>query len=375
MSALRTDASNMVICSLVADAATMGLHWIYNAQDILEKVSSGPTGKAAFFQPPSCPFYQYETGRLSPYGDEIIPFLRSFTLDKGIVKSSAASVSYEFFRTYTGRLNHVTKAFVENRDAGKPWEECPIVDHQAQGIIKMPLTVARYAGHPDLFDRVTDVVEVIHRSDPSLEASRLLAVILERILLTGATPEEAIQWAAGSGGQRVFTPAMTEMISLVANDALIHELTDFYAKLAAAPLMASILRTKNLSSSLDSLDEGDKGYLASLSLPLSEEGKKSYTLSETVAALGLSCAVPGCLLSSLVIARRTSSLEEAVEANILAGGDNCSRAIVVGALWSRSAGTGDGAGVLAKWNRCVKEDVLQEIISSAQDIVASNQYL
>lgn len=186
----------------------------------------------------------------------------------------------------------------------------------------------------------------------------------------------------------MFTPAMTEMISLVANDALIYELTDFYAKLAAAPLsepperfkrmglmakiVASILRTKNLSSSLDGLDEGDKGYLASLSLPLSEEGKKSYTLSETVAALGLSCAVPGCLLSSLVIARRTSSLEEAVEANILAGGDNCSRAIVVGALWSRSAG---GAGVLAKWNRCVKEDVLQEIISSAQDIVASNQYL
>lgn len=79
----------------------------------------------------------------------------------------------------------------------------------------------------------------------------------------------------------------------------------------------------------------------------------------------------------LVIARRTSSLEEAVEANILAGGDNCSRAIVVGALWSRSAAAGDGgaAGVLAKWNQCVKEDVLQEIVSSAQDIAASNQYL
>ena len=59
------------------------------------------------------------------------------------------------------------------------------MDHQAQGIIKMPLTVARYAGHPDLFDRVTDVVEVIHRSDPSLESSKLLAVILEKILLSG----------------------------------------------------------------------------------------------------------------------------------------------------------------------------------------------
>ena len=219
-----------------------------------------------------------------------------------------------------------------------------------------------------------------------------------------ATPEDAMQWAAGGGGgldtdtsdvmssrRRVFTPDMTDMISLVTNDALIYELTDYYARLAGTPLsepserfkrmglmakiVASVLRTKNLSSSLDGLDEGDKGYLASLSLPLpssssSSSSGNSYTLSDTVAALGLSCAVPGCLLSSLVIARRTSSLEEAVEANILAGGDNCSRAIVVGALWSRAA-----TGVLNKWTPCVKEDVLQEITNSAQEIVNNNQYL
>ena len=102
MSDLRIDASNMIICSLAADAATMGLHWIYNSQDILAKVSASQTGKATFFQPPSCPFYQYETGRLSPYGDEIIPFLRSFASDKGIVKNSAAMASYEFFKSYSG---------------------------------------------------------------------------------------------------------------------------------------------------------------------------------------------------------------------------------------------------------------------------------
>ena len=107
MSSLRTDASNMIVCSLVADAATMGLHWIYNSQDILEKVSSRATGKAAFFQPPSCPFYQYETGRLSPYGDEIIPFLNSFVSDKGIVKDSAASASYGFFKSYSGKYQMV----------------------------------------------------------------------------------------------------------------------------------------------------------------------------------------------------------------------------------------------------------------------------
>ena len=178
---------------------------------------------------------------------------------------------------------------------------------------------------------------------------------------------------------------MKEILALVTNDALIHQLTDYNARLAAVPLgnpserfkrmglmakiVASAMRLKDLSSSLDSLDDADKEYLGSLSLPLSEEGK-SYTLSETVAALGLSCAVPGCLLSSLVVARRTTSLEEAVEANILAGGDNCSRAIVVGALWSRAA----AAEVLAGWTRSMKEDVMREIASSAQEIVQSNQY-
>lgn len=31
----------------------------------------------AFFNPPSCPFYEYEAGQLSPYGDEALPLLRS----------------------------------------------------------------------------------------------------------------------------------------------------------------------------------------------------------------------------------------------------------------------------------------------------------
>jgi len=38
----------------------MPLHWIYDAEKIKELV--GEKESPAFFEPPSCPFYTYETG-------------------------------------------------------------------------------------------------------------------------------------------------------------------------------------------------------------------------------------------------------------------------------------------------------------------------
>lgn len=58
----------------------------------------------------------------------------------------------------------------------------------------------------------------------------------------------------------------------------------------------------------------------------------------------------GVLIGSLYIARTSSSLEDAVEANILAGGDSCSRGILVGALFGAySPLTGDDDAIPAKW--------------------------
>lgn len=181
-------AERMIVGSLLSDAATMGLHWIYNQNDIAEKVLTRG-GSPAFFNPPACPFYTYEAGSLSPYGDEIVPFLRSMATEGEFVPQSAATASYEFFKTYTGRLNHPSKHFVESWDAGKGWEDCACVDHQAQGIIKTPLLVARYAGSAELDLKIKSAVDVLQVSELSISASKLSAKILERILLTGCERE------------------------------------------------------------------------------------------------------------------------------------------------------------------------------------------
>ena len=297
------------------------------------------------------------------------------------------SMSSFFLRFLIGRLNHVTKAFVENRDAGKTWDECPIEDHQAQGIIKMPLTVARYAGSPDLFQIVDGVVNVIHRSAVSVLSSRLLALILERILLSTDSPRDAISWAGSPEATSRLSPGSIEIIRFILNDSLINEYASFTIRFGKAPLASqperyrrmkiqsnivrSLMKTSNLQEALDSLPSEDKEYVDGCLLTVPDTESTSATLSQVVGALGLSCEVPGALLSSLYIARWSSNYAEAVEANILAGGDNCSRSLVIGGLF----GGASGQIIPEDYLRQMHEAALAEMCSLASEIAASNTNL
>jgi hypothetical protein len=52
-----------VLGSLVADAATMGVHWIYQTDKLAALLQSkGRANRPEFFEPPSCPFYQVAPG-------------------------------------------------------------------------------------------------------------------------------------------------------------------------------------------------------------------------------------------------------------------------------------------------------------------------
>jgi hypothetical protein len=48
-----------------------------------------------------------------------------------------AEESYAFLKAYEGRLNHVSKLFIEAKEAGKPLAELGADDSQAHGIVKV----------------------------------------------------------------------------------------------------------------------------------------------------------------------------------------------------------------------------------------------
>jgi hypothetical protein len=402
MSSLATNVSKkerarmMILGGFLADAATMGLHWVYDQKEIADLVSTR-NQSGVFFNPPINKYYNYENGRLSPYGDENLPLVDYLATSKNSFDTEAFSTTaYNFFSGYGGRLNHAIKQFVENRSAGKPFAECVAVDHQANGIIKMPLIVARYgsrsgagdgSGSAILMDAAEKSVRSLQDSDMSVAAAQLLALVLERVLDTGCTPEEAVRWA----GESDVAPAEVKpALAFVLNDALLLQWTHLRATLLnreggaalagrlfpvvlaspAASVEAAVGALLQVQSDGESsgglFSDEEKGFLSAAletaaGLDLPDEG---YSLQTRVAAMGLSCALPASLLGVLHIALNAESYEEAMTENILCGGDNCSRSIVLGGLFGASA-----SSLPEEWKAGVESALWARLESSAEQVV------
>ncbi|EFJ50062.1 hypothetical protein VOLCADRAFT_89044 [Volvox carteri f. nagariensis] len=326
---VRRRAIGAVLGALVADAATMGLHWIYDLEKIRELVSEqGRSEEPAFFQPPSCPYYQYESGSLSPYGDELLPVLQYMTIGPGSHRDGTldgpgfAQYLAEYYANYTGRLNKSSRAMMEALlQGGHGWPECGDPrDTQANNFVKVVPLVARYAGQPGrLVGAVDAAVRAQQNNDEAVMYALVAALVLERVVL-GSSISDATQWAADGA------PGSGVALSRSALEAL-----------------RAVVRHHHSGTALRDL----------LYAPGSSSQAGSW---------GPSCANPGALQGALLGALQASPLVRSrssdslmsggggggddtafargVRANLLLGGDNCSRGILLGALLGAEAGLG-----------------------------------
>ena len=63
------------------------------------------------------------------------------------------------------------------------------------------MLVARYAGHPELLEKVEKAVRVHQANDISVSAALAMAKILERVVL-GSNVPDAIAWASKEGSDK-----------------------------------------------------------------------------------------------------------------------------------------------------------------------------
>jgi ADP-ribosylglycohydrolase len=268
-----------VVGSLVADAATMGLHWIYNTQRIKEIVGEG---HPEFFIPPSCPFYSYESGRNTPYGEQALHLLEFLAAHEKFDPEQYSKLAYEYFNgPYTGRLDHSLKGFIENMKNGRNWPQCGSNDDQANGLAKIAPVVALYAGKPELLARAEEAIRVTQNTDKAVAAGLAGARILEKIIL-GSSPREAIQ-------------------------ATLQELRD---------------DKRHNPNSADSL----VADAIEMALSLADQ-----THAAAVARIGSSCAFPLSLQNAVHLLVTETDFVRGVRASMLAGGDNASRLLFAGA--------------------------------------------
>ena len=125
--------------AFVADAASMGTHWIYDPVQMLQAVPSPEAPE--FKDPPNPSFYSssefkghYGSGMLSPYGEQLL-FVTEFSAAMlSIDGSKMSDAMLEWANTFGGRPDHATTEFVKNMKEGKIYPECGADDDQGKFI-------------------------------------------------------------------------------------------------------------------------------------------------------------------------------------------------------------------------------------------------
>ena len=280
----------------------------------------------------SAVFYTYANGTLSPYGAEAAGLVRSLAKHGKLLPEKYAEESAEEFKAYPGRLNSISKTYLaqcvpavwvlqlacadatrfRRWDAGARWPSCGVAgDTQAHCLVRVPALVARYAGKPELRTAVADAV-LVHQTHPApADYALAYAALLERVVL-GAPLADALKWAAFDKGNPLFDE-----------------------------------QRKQAQDALADLDVDPR---------------------DIVSKYGISCSLPGPFVGPLAIVFSAGgNFETAVRANIVAGGDSCSRAAVVGGLCGAAGGM---AALPAAWRAKVTdwkelEDCADKIIAAA----------
>jgi hypothetical protein len=318
-------ATAAILGGFLADAAAMPLHWIYDTNEIARLVG---TGVPEFFNPPSCPFYNYQPGMNTPYGQQDMVYLRVGAAAGAFPPTAVEAAYYAQYKAggpaAQGKwyFDESTKEFVANEEAGNTWPACGGNDNQADAIAHMVAVVALYAGNTsEMLAQVDTVIRVTQNTDDAAAFGNGAARILEYVLL--------------------------------------YNMTGFDAVAAAAADMMSPTRAQPYPE--------DAALATGLLAMLAEVGESNMAVC---AQVGSSCDYPHNLLTGAhLIAQLGAGPADYVNGTrqtILAGGDSGSRNVFVGAV--QAARMGSASLLPAAWTG--KTEVWPTILPLAAQLVA-----
>ncbi|MBT3141414.1 ADP-ribosylglycohydrolase family protein [Phaeobacter gallaeciensis] len=291
---------NLVIGAMVADAASLGLHWLYD-QDRIAQVAP----KTAAFHPASLKDYQdvpgyfahptKSVGALSQYGEQALVMLRSLAetgqYDKDHYQA-AFQAHFGYGGAYVGYIDHPTRDTLDNISRASAADNAPEFlgadDRQLPAISKLPALVALTAGTEGFAEQVTSAIRVTNDCATAISF--------------GTT---------------------------------------------AADLMRAIVNGGKISDALKEIDVSAPDDVHDALAPLGDMiGQSTCDITRTI---GMSCDLAYGVPSVVHTLSIAPSYREAIEQNIYAGGDSCGRAILLGAVMGAVHGVGGQTGIPEDW--------------------------
>jgi ADP-ribosylglycohydrolase len=196
VSTVRSRARNALLGVFVADAASLGLHWVYDQAAVQTKINNANGGVAEFTDAIAVenPWHKKVTrGDLSHYGDHAKVALESMVESKAIDSADIRAKYLSYFGSpkYERYLDHATKEFIKSGGAAG------VADNQDGAIAKAAAVAVYTALKSDAeFERLAvEAVETTH-NDPTDASALPYAVastwIIRKIIKDGVTIAEAV---------------------------------------------------------------------------------------------------------------------------------------------------------------------------------------
>lgn len=297
-------SKNMVLGALVADAATMGLHWIYDQDHIRKRVTDAPEftapkaenydGVPAYFAHPD-----RTVGQQSQYGEQLIVMQRALAQNGGAFDLptyiAAFRAHFGYGGTYVGYIDHATRGSLDNygkADDDKLTETRGAVDVQMPAIAKLPGLI------------------------PALWAHKISGDAFD------STVDDAIRATSDHAEARAYGRICAHMMA---------------AALYADDITAIIEAGRTVA-------EGEPRARMDQALAMTDQDTNAATKH-----FGLACDLSYGVPSVTHNMATTPSFREAVRNNIYAGGDNCGRAMLLGAVMGALHGVGGENGIPQDW--------------------------
>ena len=362
---ISTAGQNAIIGALVADAAAMGLHWLYDQARIAELASDSIEfrtpdandfeGVAGYFAHP-----KKQAGDLSQYGEQLMVMLRSLAAHDGEYDQaryqSAFREHFGYGGDYVGYIDRATRDTLNNvaRSESEAIEQALALPFDGDDDLKRRLIFkvqsgSKQASGAGLRAQVERAVRYTDDSDANVEHAFKMIDVWEA---TSGYPG-ADDW------QLPATAKLPALIACYAGKSELHSVAESAIRvtnnndraaafgLAATDMMEAAILTGDTEQSVQAgKNTGHKEVVKLLDDALAMRDQSS---AQATSHFGLACDLNYGVPSVAHNVIKSGSYAEAIHQNIAAGGDNCGRAIIVGAIAGACYGVGGSEGIPEAW--------------------------
>ena len=366
---LSETAQNMVLGALVADAATMGLHWIYDQAHIKTIAPQAPE-----FTAPTAENYKdvpgyfahasRKIGQQSQYGEQLIVMLDTLEGNQGRYDPHAYIARFRahfgYGGAFVGYIDHATRDSLDNfrraEDAALakgnaiPFDGDPKI---TTALITKALALKQQFQGDTLRAKFEDAVRITHSDDATVAYG--LKVLEEMVAMPPVYGAVDVQLPAiaklpalvaylveNGATAAAFEGAVESAIRITSNH---DESVDF--GMACAHMMKTALCSDDMNTIIQAgRDAATPSTEALLAEALDRAAQDTNAVTKH---FGMACDLSYGVPSAVHNLATTPAFQDAVRRNIYAGGDNCGRAMLVGALMGAVHGIGGTTGIPKNW--------------------------